>query len=58
MNGNSGYFQQSYYVYGRTEKPCKVCKTLIKCIRLGQRSTFFCNKCQPQNLKRHLRRPI
>jgi formamidopyrimidine-DNA glycosylase len=58
VNGNSGYFQQSYYVYGRTEKPCKVCKTLIKCIRLGQRSTFFCNKCQPQNLKRHLRRPI
>jgi formamidopyrimidine-DNA glycosylase len=46
VNGNSGYFQQSYYVYGRTDKPCRKCKTLIKCIRLGQRSTFYCEKCQ------------
>ncbi|HSR02637.1 MAG TPA: bifunctional DNA-formamidopyrimidine glycosylase/DNA-(apurinic or apyrimidinic site) lyase, partial [Methylophilaceae bacterium] len=49
VNGNSGYFQQSYYVYGRTDQPCKRCKNLIKCIRLGQRSTFFCKKCQPYN---------
>ncbi len=47
VNGKSGYFQQSYYVYGRTNQPCKKCKTLIKCIRLGQRSTFYCKKCQP-----------
>ncbi len=46
VNGNSGYFQQSYFVYGRTDKPCKVCNTLIKCIRLGQRSTFYCDQCQ------------
>lgn len=46
VNGQSGYFQQSYFVYGRTDMPCKVCSSLIKCIRLGQRSTFFCQTCQ------------
>lgn len=46
VNGNSGYFQQSYFVYGRTNQPCKVCGKLIQCIRLGQRSTFYCNHCQ------------
>jgi len=46
VNGNSGYFQQSYFVYARTGQPCKVCGLLIKGIRLGQRSTFYCQACQ------------
>lgn len=46
VNGRSGYFQQTYYVYARTDQPCKICTSLIVCIRLGQRSTFFCRKCQ------------
>ena len=46
VNGQSGYFQQSYFVYGRTDEPCKVCGALVKCIRLGQRSTFYCQNCQ------------
>jgi len=45
-DGNPGYFQQEYFVYGRTGMPCKVCSNPIKCIRLGQRSTFYCDKCQ------------
>ncbi len=45
-DGNPGYFQQAYFVYGRTDQPCKVCGTPIKNIRLGQRSTFFCSRCQ------------
>jgi formamidopyrimidine-DNA glycosylase len=45
-DGNPGYFQQEYFVYGRTGEPCKVCSKLIKCIRLGQRSTFYCECCQ------------
>jgi formamidopyrimidine-DNA glycosylase len=45
-DGSSGYFQQSYFVYGRTEEPCRVCNTAIKQIRQGQRSTFFCPQCQ------------
>ena len=46
VDGNIGYFQQEYFVYGRTGEPCKVCGKPIKCIRLGQRSTFFCSHCQ------------
>ena len=45
-DGNPGYFQQDYFTYGRTNEPCKVCAKPIKCIRLGQRSTFFCGHCQ------------
>jgi len=45
-DGNPGYFQQSYFVYARTGEPCKVCQQPIICIRLGQRSTFYCARCQ------------
>jgi formamidopyrimidine-DNA glycosylase len=45
-DGNPGYFQQSYFVYGRTGDPCRVCTKPIVNIRLGQRSTFFCKSCQ------------
>lgn len=52
-DSNPGYFQQEHLVYGRTDEPCKTCSKPIKCIRLGQRSTFFCAKCQPKkNSKR------
>jgi len=46
VNGQSGYFQQSYFVYGRTGEPCKICQRPIASIRLGQRSTFYCQSCQ------------
>ncbi len=45
-NGNPGYFQQHYWVYGRAGEPCRVCGTLIKQIRQGQRSSFYCPCCQ------------
>jgi formamidopyrimidine-DNA glycosylase len=45
-DGSSGYFQQSYFVYGRTGEPCRACGTPIKQIRQGQRSTFYCPQCQ------------
>jgi formamidopyrimidine-DNA glycosylase len=45
-DGNPGYFQQSYFVYGRTGEPCRVCGTSIKLIKQGQRSTFYCPRCQ------------
>ena len=44
--GNPGYFQLSLNVYGREGKPCRVCRTPIRARRLGQRSAFFCPKCQ------------
>lgn len=46
-DGNPGYFQQTYNVYGRTDQACHVCGQTIRCIRLGQRSTFYCPSCQP-----------
>lgn len=47
-DGNPGYFQQTYYVYGRTDAPCRTCGEPVRCIRLGQRSTFYCAQCQPR----------
>jgi formamidopyrimidine-DNA glycosylase len=45
-DGSPGYFQQQYMVYGRQGEPCRTCGTLIRAVRLGQRSTFFCTRCQ------------
>ncbi|MFZ2160842.1 MAG: bifunctional DNA-formamidopyrimidine glycosylase/DNA-(apurinic or apyrimidinic site) lyase [Sideroxyarcus sp.] len=45
-DGSSGYFQQNYFVYGRTGEPCRICGTPIKQIKQGQRSTFYCPVCQ------------
>lgn len=44
--GESGYFQLDAMVYGRAGLPCKVCGTEVKCIRQGQRATYFCPQCQ------------
>ncbi|MFQ5643833.1 MAG: bifunctional DNA-formamidopyrimidine glycosylase/DNA-(apurinic or apyrimidinic site) lyase [Thiogranum sp.] len=44
--GKPGYFQQSLNVYGRSGKPCPVCTTPIREARTGQRSTFYCPRCQ------------
>ncbi len=44
--GDAGYFQLAAAVYGRAGQPCKVCGTDIKSLRQGQRSSFFCPKCQ------------
>ena len=45
-DGNSGWFQQQYNVYGRAGLPCRVCGTPIRSARLGQRATFWCPVCQ------------
>ncbi len=45
-NGEPGYFQQTLAVYGRAGQPCVGCKTVLKEIRLGQRSSVFCPRCQ------------
>jgi formamidopyrimidine-DNA glycosylase len=45
-DGNPGYFRQKLYVYERDGKPCRVCGTLIKKIRQGQRSSYYCPRCQ------------
>jgi formamidopyrimidine-DNA glycosylase len=45
-DGRPGYFQHDFAVYGREGKPCRRCKATIRAIRQGQRSTFYCPRCQ------------
>ena len=45
-DGSPGHFQQQYMVYARQGEPCKQCGTVIRGVRLGQRSSFYCTRCQ------------
>ncbi len=45
-DGAPGYFKQRLFVYGRKGEPCRICKTSIYHAMLGQRSTYWCPKCQ------------
>lgn len=44
--GEAGHFQLEARVYNRAGLPCHVCGTPVKTIRQGQRSTFYCLRCQ------------
>ena len=45
-HGESGYFQQQLFVYGREGEPCLLCKTPIKRLIIGQRASCYCPRCQ------------
>ncbi len=45
-SGQAGYFQQTYWVYGRAGEPCRRCGATIRQIKQGQRSSFYCACCQ------------
>lgn len=45
-DGKAGYFQQELLVYGRTGESCKKCSSTIKQEKIGQRSSFYCARCQ------------
>src|SRR5579863_3389807 len=45
-DGEEGFFQLQHRVYGREGEPCLVCKTPIKRIVIGGRSSHYCPKCQ------------
>ncbi|MCC7171251.1 MAG: bifunctional DNA-formamidopyrimidine glycosylase/DNA-(apurinic or apyrimidinic site) lyase [Planctomycetes bacterium] len=45
-DGEPGYFAQELLVYEREHEPCTRCGALIKCARSGQRSTYWCPRCQ------------
>ncbi len=45
-DGSPGYFRQRLYVYERDGKPCRVCRTPVRAITQGQRSTYYCPTCQ------------
>jgi formamidopyrimidine-DNA glycosylase len=44
--GKPGYFKQELRVYGRAGEACPNCETAIELLRLGQRATYFCPRCQ------------
>lgn len=45
-DGEPGYFQHHLDVYGREDEPCGKCGTPIAAIVQGQRTTFYCKRCQ------------
>lgn len=45
-DGNPGYFAQELLVYGRGGLPCKICTKPLTEIKIGQRSSVFCDECQ------------
>jgi formamidopyrimidine-DNA glycosylase len=45
-DGTPGYFRQKLYVYERAGQPCLRCRTPIRHLVQGQRSTYFCPTCQ------------
>jgi formamidopyrimidine-DNA glycosylase len=45
-DGKAGFFQLQHRVYQREGEPCLVCKTPIKRIVIGGRSSHYCAKCQ------------
>ena len=44
--GEPGYFKTKLYVYGRENQCCTNCYTVIKKAVIGQRSSFYCSRCQ------------
>lgn len=45
--GKPGYFAQQLNVYGRAGQSCSICNTTLQSCVLGQRSTVYCEQCQP-----------
>lgn len=45
-DGEEGFFQLQHRVYQRTGEPCLVCKTPVKRLVIGGRSSHYCPKCQ------------
>jgi len=44
--GQPGYFAQELLVYGRAGEPCFQCGTAIRQKVIGQRSSYYCVRCQ------------
>jgi formamidopyrimidine-DNA glycosylase len=45
-SGMPGYFRQKLFVYERAGLPCRRCRTKIRQYVQGQRSTYWCPRCQ------------
>jgi len=45
-DGMTGNYQTQFMVYDRAGEPCRRCGARIRAMRQGQRSTFYCPRCQ------------
>lgn len=45
-DGHAGHFQLEANVYGREGLPCTQCGAPVRLLRQGQRSTYYCPRCQ------------
>jgi formamidopyrimidine-DNA glycosylase len=45
-DGHAGSFRQKLYVYERDGQRCRACGTLVRKITQGQRTSYYCPKCQ------------
>ena len=46
IDGNLGYFQNNFQIYGRANQSCFICNSDIVKIKQNGRSSFYCKKCQ------------
>ncbi|MGF1561441.1 MAG: bifunctional DNA-formamidopyrimidine glycosylase/DNA-(apurinic or apyrimidinic site) lyase [Geminicoccaceae bacterium] len=46
-DGELGYFQFDFQVYGRVGQPCTICARPIERVVQANRATYFCANCQP-----------
>lgn len=44
--GNTGYFQINFKVYGKAGSTCSRCNNQIRVVKIGGRATFYCRGCQ------------
>lgn len=49
--GEAGQFQNHLHVYGKEGEPCERCGTEIVKIKVAQRGTHYCPRCQPVPLE-------
>jgi formamidopyrimidine-DNA glycosylase len=45
-DGAAGYFSQKLFVYERAAQDCRVCRTKVRHLNQGQRSSYYCPTCQ------------
>jgi formamidopyrimidine-DNA glycosylase len=45
-DGAPGYFEQELLVYGREGQACRICGRPLRGLRLGNRATAWCARCQ------------
>ncbi|GAB2743936.1 bifunctional DNA-formamidopyrimidine glycosylase/DNA-(apurinic or apyrimidinic site) lyase [Salinifilum aidingensis] len=53
VNGESGYFERSLSVYGRTGLPCPRCGAAVRRDVFMNRSAYSCPACQPRPRNAH-----